>query len=520
MTIPPALRVERLEDRTVPAGDVTAFLSPSKTALVILGDAAGNDIQLRGGPGGVVEVHGVNTTVNGGNKAVTFTGVRSLLVDLADGDDRVKGKDLTLLGATLYMGAGDDTVDLNRTTGLDALSLDINADYSPRSSASANGNDTVSIRGTTVTGGSAVFYFSTDTVYEGAGGKDVFTLADTRLDVQYLEVYKPDEYSEFGAGDRVTVERLDASVTIEGSVYTSFSLGGSNHDDTFRLTDVQLTYRSDIDLTAEVSVGSYDGDDTLEATNVRVESTTDSVVNGFNQSSLQLIADTVRVRNIDFVGGGIFPDGDGGEYFTGGWVTLLGDDVDIRNATVHTNGFGGLDVVSQEIYLDGIPRDGECRLTNVAVMSATGDEGNLFLFVGDGNDRVTVRNSSFENATISLGDGDDTLTLTNVAGDMPFLEFGYGGIVAGGGNDSVSLVNCDLGDCDLDLGSGDDKLIATTCHFDTLTADLGDGNDSALLLLNRATTAVAVDGGDGWDKLIAWGNMAPDFTADGFEVEL
>src|SRR4051794_21927968 len=96
----PRLCPEFLEDRVVPAGNVLAVQVGA--ALTLVGDELGNNVQFHSGdlPGEVV-VHGVNTTVNGSKRPVTFTGVQRIDADLRGGDDWVKATDFTLTGAAL-----------------------------------------------------------------------------------------------------------------------------------------------------------------------------------------------------------------------------------------------------------------------------------------------------------------------------------------------------------------------------------------------------------------------------------
>lgn len=95
-----SLDYQGLESRNLLAGDVMAFLSGGQ--LVIQGDAAANQVTVRGLEGGGVEVEGTNgTRINGGAK---FT---------------VRRANMMPAGLTAHLGAGNDTllVENFRTSG-------------------------------------------------------------------------------------------------------------------------------------------------------------------------------------------------------------------------------------------------------------------------------------------------------------------------------------------------------------------------------------------------------------------
>jgi hypothetical protein len=95
------LNFERLEDRHMLAGDVTAFVNGAGDAIVS-GDGLNNDIAIRSGANpGELTIEGIGTRVNGGpNDTLTgFSG--DLVVALGPGNNRLSLR-------TLALGPGQD----------------------------------------------------------------------------------------------------------------------------------------------------------------------------------------------------------------------------------------------------------------------------------------------------------------------------------------------------------------------------------------------------------------------------
>ncbi|MEZ6058363.1 MAG: hypothetical protein R3C01_16810 [Planctomycetaceae bacterium] len=131
-----ALTFERLEQRQLLAGNVTAVMKGS--TLVITGDAADNGVFVEGQTDGTWTVEsdaifgGDTTTINGSSIFQTPEGVKKIVVNMGDGNDRLYvlavtfdgpgGTDLDSL--TIKMGDGNDSIgQLGILTGL----LDIHA---------------------------------------------------------------------------------------------------------------------------------------------------------------------------------------------------------------------------------------------------------------------------------------------------------------------------------------------------------------------------------------------------------
>jgi hypothetical protein len=112
-----ALKVEHLEDRTVPAGNVNIF--QLGTELRVIGDADVNDFTIWGRGPGVVEIQGHGTTINGGTDTVTVTGVEWLRATGRANDDVIKTRDLEIARVNVFGEGGNDVLELSGTRGVD-----------------------------------------------------------------------------------------------------------------------------------------------------------------------------------------------------------------------------------------------------------------------------------------------------------------------------------------------------------------------------------------------------------------
>jgi hypothetical protein len=158
------LRVEKLEDRSLMAGNVTAVVTNG--TLVITGDTAANGItldyiqatdtyQVIGTTQG-----GSNTTVNSldtsvAGNAQTFTNVSAVRIDMGAGDDNLifgAASSTTFAvdrGVEIDMGAGADTVAIGRNTGAATTANSVNIGRSLAVKLGAGG-DTLDLTNTTV----------------------------------------------------------------------------------------------------------------------------------------------------------------------------------------------------------------------------------------------------------------------------------------------------------------------------------------------------------------------------------
>ncbi|MFT3878423.1 MAG: Ig-like domain-containing protein [Gemmatales bacterium] len=102
---------DRLEDRTVPAGNVTAKVAYG--VLTITGDELANSISLVGSTGGKVTISSGSdaTTINGSNAPVTLKGFSTVKIKMNGGNDTVDISQFSVSrDINIELGAGDDTL--------------------------------------------------------------------------------------------------------------------------------------------------------------------------------------------------------------------------------------------------------------------------------------------------------------------------------------------------------------------------------------------------------------------------
>ena len=178
------LHAEVLEDRTTPAGNVTAFVSGG--ILYVQGDNAGNQIWLSSLSDDTVAITALqDTRVNGTWLPLTFTGVtQGWVVNMGQGDDfvyisRTRGN----IGVFINTGAGNDNITLNRAqhtgptvlrtgAGNDLVSLGIGRYVGSLLLNSGGGNDRVFVSGVE---------FQGETFLDGGPGFDQLGLDQSRF---------------------------------------------------------------------------------------------------------------------------------------------------------------------------------------------------------------------------------------------------------------------------------------------------------------------------------------------------
>src|SRR5262245_44807883 len=180
---PRRLGVERLEDRVVPAGNVTVEFIPREfgNTVFLSGDDLGNDVQIRSGdlPNQIV-IQGINTTLNGSDESLTFDGITRVFANLGAGDDTLTTSTLTLTSPGALMnidgGDGNDTILISEVTlggtfgselkieggnGVDTIETSESAftgDSVSVTLSAGDGNDEITISRSTFDGGD-VFVF-------------------------------------------------------------------------------------------------------------------------------------------------------------------------------------------------------------------------------------------------------------------------------------------------------------------------------------------------------------------------
>lgn len=104
---------DRLEDRWVPAGDITTRVLDG--VLYISGDDEANSISIVGhNDTNAFTLSGNDTTINGQSSERAYTGIKSITINMKGGDDTVSVKDVSLKNAIEFqLGDGDDTLTID-----------------------------------------------------------------------------------------------------------------------------------------------------------------------------------------------------------------------------------------------------------------------------------------------------------------------------------------------------------------------------------------------------------------------
>jgi cyclophilin family peptidyl-prolyl cis-trans isomerase len=138
--------VESLEDRSVPAGNVTATLTGGGT-LLITGDGAANSVRIQGNSSATLNISSTDTTINNQTGSVTLGVFRgSIIIAMGDGNDSVViDRVLTRGMLSIDMGAGDDS-----------LAITTSAVRKDAIIGMGDGNDSVTLRPVLMSGNALV----------------------------------------------------------------------------------------------------------------------------------------------------------------------------------------------------------------------------------------------------------------------------------------------------------------------------------------------------------------------------
>jgi hypothetical protein len=492
------VRLERLEDRSVPAGNVTA--EQVGTVLTLIGDDLSNSIRLLPGsqPNEIV-VQGDATTVNGSATPQVFTGVENFDAHLLDGNDAVLVEGVQIstgFGSVIRIdgNAGNDRIEFTNTT-INAGGIDVLI-YGERVfetfASGTSGNDTIRLTGTSLTsqfGTSLKIYGDTNEGGVITGGNDEITIADSVIAARWFFTF-------------VQVEIVGSSILNHGG--QTSTIGGGNDrisiaNSTIEAVGDPFSFQSNLNVTIVGDINDV-RDATLEFTGADASGTigggnddisitdTNISVSGPNTGTSQTAVLIAGDRN--FVSG-FLPENTATATIGGG-----NDKITIANSTISTTG-GNSNGTFVEIHGDAIQ-----------VLGTGGD--NTRSVIGGGNDRISVTDTPI----IADGPLGDAAALV-IHGDATTIFSGVSTL--GGGNDTVTLRNIDFAGTApddmtgfiIDTGAGNDRLDIADSTAHLYIVHLGDGNDRLTFTNNFIRTEASLDGGPGNDRLVADGNTGP-----------
>lgn len=422
--------LEGLESRQVLSGLVGATLDETTGTLTITGDDASNQIAIYADDtaGDVIVAGGTDddgeTLINDTAEPATFTGVTSIVLDLAGGDDTAVVTNLDLSGdLTADLGDGDDQLVINGTVqdtdDDDDDEIDEDDDDDAASLIDLNGDDEL-VTGAVSIGG--------DVSVTGGDGSDSVIISNATID--------GDVTVDGGTGrDLLSI----SAATIGGSLTANMGAG-----------DDAVTVVSS-DITGDVTV-----DDSEAFSRSRV-TLSDVTVGGDVTLTLSDKADQVWLRDVTV-----------GTETDGGIVSI---DTAAGNDSVAIRGLTAAELTVQTG--DGSDR---VRVRDAEVTGA------IDVDLGTGFGSVSVADSNAESLAIT-----STSTSRGVHARLSNVEAVDAALTLGGGNDLLAISGSDFDTLAADLGAGRDMLLLRANNVATTTTlDGGDGQDR-LLKLKRNT---------------------------------
>jgi hypothetical protein len=493
-------RLERLEDRSVPAGNVLATLAGS--TLTLIGDDQGNSVQIL--PGSVlneVVVSGVDTTVNGSMSPQVFSGVENLVAHLLDGDDSLLVQGVTISApsfSTVFVdgNAGDDRIEFVDANihAVDSIDMQIYGERVIGGFASGtSGNDTISLIGTSLTTQAFVsvqIYGETNQGGVISGGNDTITVADSEIvasggffhavQVQIvgdLNSSLGGQTSSIGSGN----DRISISNTTIAAASDLFSFGNL----------VSVSIIGDMNMANAFDPNTFSGSDSA------------ATIGGGN--------DSIAVTNTDISVSGVnFGTSQTGVIIAGEQSFVAGFLPENTTAATIGGGNDSITVADSSVAANGND------LGNGAFMEIRGED-------------IQVQGPPGASTTSTIGGGNDTIVVSNVpitavspSGDAAALvvrseyvvAFGSGLSVVGGGNDVIKVLDVQMPGNAIDdfraiiveSGTGNDRVEISNSAARFFTVHLGDGNDRLTFNTNVVGEEASLDGGLGFDRIVGHGN--------------
>jgi hypothetical protein len=432
------LSLQCLEGREVPAGNVTAVVSPLGV-LTITGDDDANDITVNVTLTGATITPNAGTTVNGGAGAATLGAFKSIKADLKGGNDVFSidpAAGFKVTGPTsIALGDGDNTLNLVTTGKIELTALTVKG---------GDGVDTVTVQGGT--GTNSVVAGAASFTYLNGGSTTTLT------DINFGSTAKVTATE--GAG--VITNNVIATNVNVAKMFTAI-LGSSNP------AQVSFSGGTIGGLTASGMVIQA----ILEGTTVNGS----IVMKGGYQADVQML-DLVSVKNVTLTAPLPSIETTGTGSTINGNLTLTGTGWTSSSfGTTSVTEVKGNVTVTGGWFNDQFVANSNFKVGKSLTLNVKG--GDNTIAIGDGVTAVTIGG----NLKIVGGNGNDTISLDRVTltGAVPLL--GSTTILALGGTDLLSIED----------GSSFAK---------TFTADMGAGNDTISIAQNTGAAAAVTFNGN------------------------
>jgi hypothetical protein len=313
------LSFEQLENRSLLAGNVTASLSGAD--LMIAGDANGNTITVESMGVDTVQVHGFDTTVNGGTAIKSFHVTGNISISLNGGDDTLRVTNLLIHdNLAIDMGSGANVVLLGQSVAGD------NVQFGATPSGPLFVQNDLSV----ASAGGADRMFQSNVHVQETG---TFSLGDGADNIQFARPTGSGANVEYSGLLRIWPGYGNDTVDLQGLVV----------DDDMVITDAQGTGSINInnmDVHGSLTITTGNSADSIGVQNTNVHNTFLVVSQGGNDTvNISAIASTLTINS---------GTGDDGVHVSSANVNALNafmgpgnDQLDLLSDTTNQiNGFG------------------------------------------------------------------------------------------------------------------------------------------------------------------------------------
>ncbi len=469
--ISPRWALERLEDRTLLSGNVTATVT-SAGNLQVVGDTKDNQIVIQSTSTGALQVSSLDgtTTINGATTPFTTSSVT--------GD------------VDVFMKLGADVVNVGATGTLTTLPHNLVVD-------TGAGNDTVAVENATIGGSIALF---------GGIGSDTFTVGSSESEAPVT--VSGSVFILGGTGNNNTIAVFDAEITGDLKIFSS----GRNDQ-------IQVGFDAGLGIIGEDATAHVDvGGDLLIDTPIQDhlfglfgrdgfgfgDSVSDNSWCGVGSSISSLLG--VRSFASSDIGKSLACDlaflrgwcgGEGGNWCGGHNNISSSEDVSVADVSVTGNTKIHTGNGDDQILLGAAPvPSGDTSAPLNLVFGPVNIGGNL---------------------KVQGGNGDNTILLDGIS------VTGNTAVTTGRGVDHIAVLGNDgsyTGTFSIDSGSGDDKIamINGATFLSSVTIKSGRGADVMWVAQDLFMGSVAINGGQGNDTLLQSETVFPNSFTPGNPV--
>ena len=461
--------LERLEDRTLLSGNVSATVTAGGNLLVI-GDSKANQITIQD-TSGVLQVSSLDgtTTINGGSGPFIATGFTH--------------------DVDVFMNRGDDVVHVGGSGPVTSLPNNLVIDTGP-------GNDTVDVENTSIGGNLLLF---------GGAGSDTFSVGSPSNETSVS--VGGSVFIVGGSGHGNTIAVFDANITDDLRI---FSNGANDQiqvgfDAGLGIIGVDETATGHVEVGGNLQIKTVGGEDGF--------SFGGSEFSDFDRFS----TDTSWFKGLESSfssswGSPSFAWSDAGKWLSNDLAFLKGWSDD--------GGFGD--------FFEDHDSSGVAHVS-LADVNVT---GNVRIHTGSGADQILLGAAPLPsgdstsplnlvfghvaiggNLSVRAGNGDNTILLDGIS------VTGNTKVATGRGSDQIAVLGNDggyVGTFSINSGSGADKVvIADGANFQSsVSIKLGRGNDVLWLASDLFQASIVVNGGHGSDTFLQSQSLFPNsFTA-------